>query len=307
MKKQKIGVSIAYAGFAVISYILIANALSLIAVGLVNLFTIGSFSLTPLTVSDMTAALIEMLITVVSLGVPYLLFSKKGENWEFERPDRRFSAYALPFFFGVLSTTLFVTGYLTDIFEKLGYAWEVADITPDLTSWVSIALCFLRFAVIPAFFEELLFRGAILRRMTDEVGETAACLVSAALFTLLHPSPASWPGIFLLGWLFAYITVKTRSLIPAMLLHLLNNTIAVLSHIFAALPDERYSLYLVYAVLIAGGLAVWYGVSFFRRPDLQGLRALTKAPDRIAFLPFIPAIIVLAFQIYMVIATAVRV
>jgi membrane protease YdiL (CAAX protease family) len=89
-------------------------------------------------------------------------------------------------------------------------------------------LVLLALAVIPAVCEELLVRGLVTRSLAPRLGRLAAILISAALFALLHASPARLLPTACFGVLLAYATLATGSVIPSMLMHVLNNAMALL-------------------------------------------------------------------------------
>ena len=77
--------------------------------------------------------------------------------------------------------------------------------------------------------EEFLFRGAVLNSLLEWEkikGKTWwAILLSAALFSLAHINPAQLPFTFSLGLLLSWLRCKTRSLMPGILIHCLNNSL----------------------------------------------------------------------------------
>jgi len=81
-------------------------------------------------------------------------------------------------------------------------------------------------AVTPAVCEELLFRGVILSGLR-RYGAWPAIIVSALLFALAHASIYRLLPTFCLGLLLGYIVVKTGSIWCSMLMHALNNGVAV--------------------------------------------------------------------------------
>jgi sodium transport system permease protein len=74
-------------------------------------------------------------------------------------------------------------------------------------------------AVAPAVCEELLCRGTLLAGLKRSLGPGAAAVVSAFLFAALHLSPYRFLPQFALGIALAALTLRTRSIGPAMLLH----------------------------------------------------------------------------------------
>ena len=90
--------------------------------------------------------------------------------------------------------------------------------------WISL-LCV---SVFAPFFEEWLCRGTVLRGLLSSgVKPGWAIPISALFFGIIHLNP--WQAIpaFLLGCLFGYVYYKTGSLKLTMLMHCVNNTLAV--------------------------------------------------------------------------------
>ena len=84
---------------------------------------------------------------------------------------------------------------------------------------------FMAMCVVPAVLEELLCRGAmqgILRRW----GVWFSIIVSSVIFTLLHGDIAQMPGVFALSVLLGLSAYATGSLLPGIVLHFANNTVA---------------------------------------------------------------------------------
>jgi membrane protease YdiL (CAAX protease family) len=95
-------------------------------------------------------------------------------------------------------------------------------------------------AVVPAMVEEALCRGVVLRGLqrwfrTDWV----PVLASALFFGALHFDPLHVLGAVLMGLLLGWIAVRTGSIWPPVLCHLVNNAISLLSPALGgpSLPD----------------------------------------------------------------------
>ena len=111
----------------------------------------------------------------------------------------------------------------------VGILIKVLDIkTPQVTADQILAqpvyYCFLLLIFAPIL-EEFMFRRLFLDRLMV-LGTRPAILISAVLFALPHlisQGPAQVFYTFVLGLSFAYVTVRTRKLWPAILLHSLSN------------------------------------------------------------------------------------
>ena len=79
---------------------------------------------------------------------------------------------------------------------------------------------------IAPWVEEFLFRGLLFRALLPQWGLGLAVVGSSAFFAILHPALA-WPMVFSLGAINAYMFVRTRSLIPCIVLHACYNAVVI--------------------------------------------------------------------------------
>lgn len=73
--------------------------------------------------------------------------------------------------------------------------------------------------------EELIYRGVVLR-CSAKISQRFAIFFSALIFGIMHGNPYQFVLGFLIGIPMAVITIKTGSLIPAIICHMSNNLIA---------------------------------------------------------------------------------
>jgi sodium transport system permease protein len=107
---------------------------------------------------------------------------------------------------------------------------------PDLGSAV------LLFAAVPAVCEELAFRGFILTGLEHGHRTRSAILLSALMFGFLHVLLSLFQQLFnatLLGLVLGLLAVRSRSIVPGMLFHFLNNALGVVMGTLAAQPASR--------------------------------------------------------------------
>ncbi len=85
-------------------------------------------------------------------------------------------------------------------------------------------------ALMPAVFEELAFRGFILSGLERQHRTRSAILLSALMFGFLHVLMSLFQQLFnatLLGIVLGLLAVRSRSILPGIIFHFLNNAIAV--------------------------------------------------------------------------------
>lgn len=89
--------------------------------------------------------------------------------------------------------------------------------------------------------EELVFRGAILMALLQWTPRHwVAIAVSALLFSLVHANPAQMPHAFVIGLLLGWLYYRTDSVVPGVVYHWMNNSVAYV--IYNLYPDPHIEL-----------------------------------------------------------------
>ena len=152
-----------------------------------------------------------------------------------------FKPYGAPLCALLVSLMTLAAGYISD---------PVVTLLPEMPEFLEQALesmvsgnvliNLLCVSVFAPFFEEWLCRGMVLRGLlARNVKPVWAILFSAFFFAFIHLNP--WQAIpaFLLGCLFGYVYYKTKSLSLTMLMHCVNNTLAVVLGQIDSLKDMK--------------------------------------------------------------------
>ena len=157
---------------------------------------------------------------------------------------------------GAVFVGSFVEMFFSAFLGLIGYQTSsvITDIPMD-GGLVFLALFLI--AVMPAIFEELIFRGIILES-TKKLGTLQACLINGFLFSLFHCNPSQPGYTFVLGAVFAFVAIRTGSVIPSMIVHFLNNGYSVILMYFGI-----YELSDITAYIILGVSAVLFGLGLF--------------------------------------------
>lgn len=116
--------------------------------------------------------------------------------------------------------------YLFHLLEKVGYNPDASLPLPLTNGWWLTLNIFL-LAVLPAVFEELIYRGIILNGLR-RFGAVNAVVISALLFALAHGSAMQFFYQFILGIVLGFVIIKTGSVIASMVVHFLNNAIVLI-------------------------------------------------------------------------------
>lgn len=132
----------------------------------------------------------------------------------------------------------------------------------------------LAIAVMAPLVEELLFRGAIEGHFL-QTGKSPgmAIFLSALIFGIIHFNPAQVPFAFCIGAVFGWLYYRTGSVIPGMIGHFLNNSIATI--LMATSTKEEMNQKTVDMIgaaptyiLLAVAIAVFIGMYFYLNKHL---------------------------------------
>ena len=111
--------------------------------------------------------------------------------------------------------------------------------------------------LLAPFAEELVFRGAILRALLRwKRNPWIGIVISAALFALIHMNPAQMPHAFLIGILLGWMYYRTDSIIPGVVYHWVNNTVAYV--MYNLYPDPKMTL----LDLFGSQRTIWMALGF---------------------------------------------
>ena len=132
--------------------------------------------------------------------------------------------------------------------------------------------------------EELLFRGAIQGYMLRKgIKPLHAILIASAIFGIVHMNPIQIPFAFAIGLIFGWLYYRTGSVVPGIIGHFINNSIACLQ--MATLTEEEFNTTTIewlgagptYA-RFALSLAVMIGMFLYLKKHLPAAPDYTSLP-----------------------------
>ena len=152
-------------------------------------------------------------------------------------------------FFGCM----YFIGGIDHLLQLGGYKLSGISMPVDNAGWLVLSLII--FAVLPAIFEELIFRGMLLNGLREGMGDVSALFMSAFLFAIMHGSLQQLIYPFILGVVLGWIAMRTGSTFCSMLVHFLNNAIAVIINYFTVRNELNMSIeYNAWQWILAVGL-----------------------------------------------------
>lgn len=235
-------------GMSVILFIVLQFVLSIVLSPFANVLSLG------LNISTLNASnIITMIIFIISLLVPTLFVNMYTDKSD-DKKDLKEGTKWLFIFLPIVAIIQLGLGY---IFEKLGLGYDIIEKVNmyDSSSILSKVLFFIQIAVLPAIFEELYVRGAVFS-FSKKYGKTFAIFASAILFSVIHLNITQSVFAFLMGILLSLLVVKSKSLIPSMLLHFINNGYEGALTIFENNSLAIFIINSIIVILIAVGVVV---------------------------------------------------
>ncbi|MGI6202504.1 MAG: CPBP family intramembrane glutamic endopeptidase [Eubacteriales bacterium] len=194
-------------------------------------------------------ALTELMLLVLTAAAFLLIRPNFASTFPMRLPPvREFfgGAFLYAGTYLIMIGPLLLTQYF---FPEVG---KTADALTGLGTSVSPAMAVFVIAVLPAICEETLHRGFILASLRSIKSTVAIVLISGLLFGVFHLDPFRFLPTMMLGCAFAYIALKTESMVLTMIFHFINNLLSVIS-MFAAKPyTDSYTE--VYAELKLGSV-----------------------------------------------------
>ncbi len=101
---------------------------------------------------------------------------------------------------------------------------EVSWMQPEPDFNLVTVLLLIFGVALSVLWEEIFYRGLLYNYIRSNLGATSAIILSSFIFMLIHDgSPHYLFKVFFFGVTFALVTEKTKSLLPAILIHFVNN------------------------------------------------------------------------------------
>lgn len=222
------GVRGAAGGCAVASlvYLLARGLLTLLVSALMGLAHPGAGLAKPLGFSGVSTALFQLLIGLGAIVLTLVFLLKvtrlKTKDLRIMLPAPWSPGFCLPVFLGVAN----LANLAGALINRLTGSPATSEMLPS--GGAELLMQFLALCVMPAIAEELLFRGAF-QGLMRPCGSAAAIFAPALLFGVLHLDLAQGLTAFACGVFLGWLAERSGSILPGMLLHLVNNALAFLT------------------------------------------------------------------------------
>lgn len=164
---------------------------------------------------------------------------------------------------------MFGLGFMNDAFVKLLNKWgaNISGVNIPLNTFTDFLLCIITFAVLPAIFEELFFRGLMLNLLKG-VKPVYVILGVGLCFALYHCSLAQFLYQFIYGVTLTCLAMACGSVIPCIITHFINNFVVIILEYYKVPLDLYNLLYITFGVVFLA-LAFVFMVFAIRKSKME--------------------------------------
>lgn len=164
----------------------------------------------------------------------------------------------------------FIVNFVITIFKNvLGLELTQSEVVAP-TTLLECMFEFIGLAIIPAICEELAMRCCTLQ-LLRQYGAGFGIVTVSIVFGLLHGNVIQFLFAFIIGLVLAYVTIKTESIIPALLIHGLNNGMSAVQDTVGLYAGDKTKDYVTAGLfifwIITGIISAIY---LFIKKDFKG-------------------------------------
>lgn len=225
---------------------------------------------------------------VIALLYLTFKFKLKPRNFGLKTFNIKYMGLAILISFGLLFSLSWVNDWFIVFMKNLGYTLPEVTL-PDLSGF-GVVWTVLVIAVLPAIFEELVFRGVITEGLKS-VGTIPCVLLCGLAFSLFHQSPSQTIYQFICGAIFALIAIRSGSVIPSMIIHFLNNAVIIIMYACGlgeagSIPNNvQIVIYILSAIslIIGVGYLIFLDKSNYQKKQKGSVKFLIGASVGLVF------------------------
>lgn len=200
---------------------------------------------------------------MLAIGVAYKTMNVKFKRDLFCRNEAPFKFIMLGsascIAVGMISSVIYVI--YSSVIEAQGFTIPAPDFTiPTETKY--LVLFILYTCVIAPVFEEIIFRGFILKSMM-KYGNLTAAIVSSIMFSMFHLNLVQFINPILMGIVFCFITIKSNSIKSSIIAHMFNNSLIMFTSVLGVFNNPAIQGIYSFMYLALGVVAFYMFVRIY--------------------------------------------
>lgn len=220
---------------------------------------------------------ILMASSIVTMLTLWIIFKCRKLNFKEEillkktKSCNIIGAIILGFFAWIFNSSW--VGFLQTL-DQFKEAFNVMDQMLSGVGSGNIFVAILVVGIIAPIAEEFIFRGVIYRALKKNMSIVSTIIIQAILFGIFHGNLIQGMYTIPLALVLGYVTYRTNSLLPAIMIHIVNNTAATVMPMF--LTGVDITMPLVIILFILGLLGVILPLRFIIKKNPKKIDSYTN-------------------------------
>lgn len=141
---------------------------------------------------------------------------------------------------------------------------------------ISPIILILSVAVVAPIYEEVIFRGILLKGMAKKINPIIALVVSALFFAVMHMNIPQGINAFLLGLVIGFIYLRTGSIYLSIFSHFVNNFLALSFSSLFTLIGGKYAIGIHGIFFIVGVILLVIACTAYKQNKIKNLPDIYK-------------------------------
>lgn len=240
-------------GFALAAFLLIPSIVQIIASTLIAKYN-------PLIIQNSTIAKFVLIFAPIYLcGFPvFLLILRKVKSEKVPRGEvKRLKVSQFFTILVICFAGMYLSSMVSQLLNVIIGSLKGTEVTNPLESLTNLNVWGLAFfvGILAPILEEIVFRGILINKLR-KYGEGFCIFASGFAFGLFHGNLSQMIYAFVLGCIFAYVALKTGTIIYGIIMHMIINLIGSVVMLNVVLSQKIYLLILVgvfvLSIIVAG-------------------------------------------------------
>ena len=227
----------------------------------------------------MSFVLTPVVFAIVAGGILHWTKTPLKRAWKEQLCPPKYYLIAVLLQVGLFSLSQ-INNLFLEFLGNFGYQQPPIHI-PSMDGFGFVGVLFV-IGVLPAIFEEILFRGLLLKGLRS-FGEVGVVLLCGGLFALFHQNPAQTLYQFCCGVAFAYVALKSGSILPTILSHFINNAVVLTLTKFGISTFEPLIGWIVFSVSVLCLIASMVCLFMDKQAKKEELSKEEKRKEQVLF------------------------
>lgn len=210
-------------------------------------------------IASKLTSLFLLISSIVTVLIFILIFKIRKKNYKEELQFNKTKKNNI-----IIAVVLGFSGWLINsgilsILQEINLFKEQFQTMDNMLSPVmqgNIFIILLTVGIVAPFTEEFIFRGVIYKTLNKRISIKWSIIIQGILFGVFHMNLIQGTYAAFLGILFGYLTYKSKSIWPAIIMHITNNIIATLSGFVLDYVAMNIVGYLTFVVLGITGIMI---------------------------------------------------